>query len=587
MYKNLLEMLDYTAYHYPDRKAFIYLKNGEFESESCTYHELRLRSQKLAAYFQFLNLSGERIMILLPGGIDYIIAFFGCLQAGALPVPAFPPSKSRNGQRVTAIYENAKPALLITQSPLDSMKLPEKMRSACSIQLDDILQRDDEFTYRAQTIPIDHIAFLQYTSGSTNTPKGVMVSHRNLLHNLEIMKKRFYHSNDTIMVSWLPMYHDMGLIGNVLQNVYNGGSCYLMSPMDFIQKPIRWLRTITKYRATFSGAPDFAYRLCVQKITDEDKQELNLSPWAIAFNGSEPVRAETIREFCDSFHVCGFRDEALLPSYGLAEATLCVTVAAKEAQKKLLYLDDKALQQNNVAPVKAHGDAARAQVGCGSIFSDQQIKIVDPSTKLECEAGEIGEIWIKGESVAQGYWDAPVESEATFAAYLLDSEEGPFLRTGDLGFVHGGELYIAGRLKDLIIIRGQNYYPQDIEEIAASCHPDINGASLAAFSIEVQGGEELVVVCEMNREFKHAVQRQQLDWEACCSGIAHRIREAIAEQLQLYAYDVKLVKPLNLPKTTSNKIQRRKCKEMYLNGSLFVWGGLNGQGTGQALQGHM
>ncbi|MBN3527359.1 AMP-binding protein [Paenibacillus apiarius] len=573
MYRNLLEVLDQMAHQYPERKAFIYLKDGEVESDSCTYRELRLQSQKLAAYFQFLNLEGERIMILLPSGIDYIIAFFGCIYAKALPVPVYPPSKSRNADRIASIHDDAKPALIIAQSPKDSEKLPETMRNAHVIQLDEILRGDYEFVNQDESITCDNIAFLQYTSGSTSTPKGVMVSHRNLLHNFEMMKQRFQHSDNTVMATWLPIYHDMGLIGNVLQNIYNGGSCYVMSPLDFVQKPIRWLRTIGKYGVTYSGGPDFAYRLCLQKITDEDKMDLNLSHWANAFNGAEPVRAETIREFCNGFRACGFREEAMLPSYGLAEGTLCVTVGERGSPPKLLHIDEKALQENEIVVAGRSAIAARTKVGCGQILSHQLIKIVNPAAMLECAAGKAGEIWIQGDSVAKGYWGAPAGSEATFAACLSDTGEGPFLRTGDLGFIHEGELYITGRLKDLIIIRGQNYYPHDIEEIAASCHPEINAASTAAFSIDVHGNEELVVLCEMNREFKHAVQRQQLDMDMCLRDITRHIKTKIIEKLQLHAYDVQIVKPLHIPKTSSNKIQRRKCKDMYLNGSLIMWGG--------------
>lgn len=572
MYRNLLEVLEKMAHQHPDRKAFVYLKDGEVESDSCTYRELCRQSQKLAAYFQLLNLEGERIMILLPSGIDYIIAFFGCMYAKSLPVPVYPPSKSRNAERIASIYNDAKPALVIVQSLQDPEKLPEMMRNVHSIKLDEILQSDYEYKPQIDTIFSDHIAFLQYTSGSTSAPKGVMVSHLNLLHNLEMMKQRFQHSDHTIMATWLPMYHDMGLIGVVLQNIYNGGCCYIMSPLDFVQKPIRWLRTISKYGVTFSGGPDFAYRLCVQKISVEDKSDLNLSHWANAFNGAEPVRADTIREFCNAFRECGFREEAMLPSYGLAEGTLCVTVGEREAPPKFLHIDEKALQSNDIVIEDCSPNTSRAQVGCGQILSYQQIKIVDPLTMIECAAGKAGEIWIKGDSVAKGYWGAPEGSREMFAACLSDTGEGPFLRTGDLGFICDGELYITGRLKDLIIIRGQNYYPHDIEEIAASCHSEINVASTAAFSIDVQGSEELVVLCEMNREFKHIVQRQQLDMEMCLKEITRHIKAEIIEKFQLHTYDIKIVKPLNIPKTSSNKIQRRKCKDMYLNGSLIVWG---------------
>ncbi|MDK8182715.1 fatty acyl-AMP ligase [Paenibacillus sp. UMB4589-SE434] len=573
MYRNLPEVLNETAHHYPERKAFIYLKDGEMESVSCTYRELLLQSQALAGYFQYLGLEGERIMILLPSGIDYIISFLASLYAKAIPIPVYPPSKSRNAERIAAIYADSTPALIITPTPQDADKLPSSMQAAHIIQLNDIMSCNHLFYKHTESIPSEDIAFLQYTSGSTSSPKGVMVSHRNLHHNFAMMQQRFEHAANTIMATWLPIYHDMGLIGNVLQNIYNGGTCYLMSPLDFIQKPIRWLRAISKFGVTFSGGPDFAYRLCIQKISQEEKAALDLSSWTNAFNGAEPVRAETIRQFVDQFGVCGFQEQAMMPSYGLAEGTLCVTVGSRLASPNLLLLNDKAMQKHQVLLEDNTGPGTRLLVGCGQISAHQQIKIVEPFTKVEHTEGEIGEIWIKGDSVAQGYWGAPVASADTFAACLSDTGGGPYLRTGDLGFIHEGELFITGRLKDLIIIRGQNYYPQDIEQIAAGCHSEINAASTAAFSIDVQGKEELVILCEMNREFKHVIQRKQLDLAASLNDIAQNIQMKINEQFQLHAHDIKIVKPLHIPKTSSNKIQRHKCKQMYLSGSLIAWGG--------------
>lgn len=578
MYPNLLEMLKERAQIYPDRQAYVYLKDGEIETENITYSELEEQVTEIAAYLQMLDIKGERVLLLLPSGIEYILIFFACLYAGVIPVPVYPPSKSRNVERLISIYEDAEPALIILPLHTITNKLPEVMQHTQIMNIEDM--KHHQFTYQSlhQDISPDDITFLQYTSGSTSNPKGVIVTHRNLIHNFEIMAYEFQHSENTRMMTWLPFYHDMGLIGNILQNVYNGGTCYIMNSFDFIQNPVRWLKAITKYRITYSGGPDFSYRLCSQKITSAEKQTLDLSTWSHAYSGSEPIHAETIHNFHEQFQTCGFQAKAMQPGYGLAEFTLCATVSSLNTGPRFLNISSTALQQNEVYIV-AEKDVVEhsTHVSCGKISPFLSIKIVNPATHMSCNNQQVGEIWLKGDSVTAGYWNDETKSNSTFNASLIDTQESHFLRTGDLGFIADEELYITGRIKDVMIIRGQNYYPQDIERVIAAAHPEINEMNVAAFSIEDNGSEELIIVLEMNREYKHIIRKQQLDLEIEVQRIAQIVRAHVLESMQINAWDVQIIQPLSIPKTSSNKIQRNKCKEMYMNSTLNTWGGLRGK----------
>ena len=365
-----------------------------------------------------------------------------------------------------------------------------------------------------------------------------MVSHRNLLHNEEIIRSAFDQTEQSIIVGWLPLYHDMGLIGNVLQPLYVGARCILMSPMSFLQRPLQWLQAITRYHATTSGGPNFAYDLCVRKAKAEELETLDLSSWSVAFNGAEPVRQETMDRFAETFAPCGFRREAFCPCYGLAEATLLVTVGRDHV-------------------IEARDEGARPVVGCGVPTNGQKILIVDPETRLEREPGVVGEIWVSGPSVGTGYWKRPEETVNTFAGRLAGTDEGPFLRTGDLGFMKDNQLFVTGRLKDLIIIRGLNHYPHDIELTVEKCDAALRPGCGAAFSVEVAGEERLVIVQEVDR-------RKPLDPH----GAAERVRQAVMERHELHVYAVVFIKAASIPKTSSGKIRRHACCEGFLKGSL-------------------
>ncbi|MBV9790945.1 MAG: amino acid adenylation domain-containing protein, partial [Chloroflexi bacterium] len=409
----------------------------------------------------------------------------------------------------------------------------------------------------------DTLAFLQFTSGSTAAPKGVMVSHGNLLHNEALIKQGFGHTDDnTTVVGWLPLYHDMGLIGNVLQPLYLGRPCVLMSPVAFLQSPFRWLQAISQYKATTSGGPNFAYDLCARKITPEQRATLDLSSWTVAFNGAEPIRNETLERFAATFAECGFRKEAFYPCYGLAEATLFVTGSVPRQPVVTATIDTAALERDRIVLAAPDADDAQTMVGSGRVWGDQILAIVDPATGLRCASDQVGEIWVKGPSMAHGYWNQPEESERTFRARIADTGEGPFMRTGDLGFVRDGELFVTGRLKDLIIIRGRNHYPQDIELTVERSHPALRPGCGAAFSLNVNDEERLVVVQEVEREHRNTPVDE----------MAAAVRKAVAEHHELQVYAVVLLRPNGILKTSSGKIQRNASRVAYLAGKLDVIG---------------
>ncbi|HEX9895814.1 MAG TPA: AMP-binding protein, partial [Gemmatimonadales bacterium] len=403
------------------------------------------------------------------------------------------------------------------------------------------------------------LAFLQYTSGSTGIPKGVMLSHSNLLYNSALIAYAFEHTRSASGVFWLPTYHDMGLVGGILQPLYLGRPNILMSPVAFVQKPFRWLQAISRYRGTTSGGPNFAFDLCVRKITPEQRATLDLSSWTVAFCGAEPVRAETLERFADTFAPCGFRSEAFYPCYGLAEATLLVSGGYKTAPPIVRWLDRKSLEADRVVPIAAGAGGARALVGCGQTMPDQQIVITDPNRLIRMPAGQVGEVWVSGPSVAQGYWQRTDETEQTFCAYLQDTGEGPFLRTGDLGFTHHGELFVTGRLKDLMIVHGCNHYPQDIEATAAKSHPGVRAGWGAAFTVEEGSGQKLVIILELERRQRAEAAR-----------VIEAIRRDVAREHELVVDSIALVRAGSIPKTSSGKIQRYACRDAFLDRSLEV-----------------
>ncbi|MBC7817380.1 MAG: fatty acyl-AMP ligase, partial [Planctomycetaceae bacterium] len=557
--QSLVELLRRRAEHSPDQLAYQFLIDGQHEGARLTYGELHRAAQAIAARLNESAKRGSRALLLYPQGIDFLVAFFGCLQAGMIPVPLPPPDAARMMRalpRLKSVIADSQAALVLTTGELfatlhqhfdaelasllwlSTDGPPSDAESSACAFVDSVV--------RGSPGPAltDDIAFLQYTSGSTSTPKGVMVSHGNVLNQCRLLKAAASYSANSVIAGWMPYHHDYGLIEGLLQPLFVGVPCYFMSPLAFIKRPIRWLEAISRYRVTHSQAPNFAYDLCVQKITPEQRATLDLSSLQVAANAAEPVRAETQRAFYDAFKVCGLRESALAPAYGLAEATLMVSHTRLELPS-------------------AATDQISNPVSCGRVLDELQVEIVNAETMRRCATGEVGEVWVAGPCVTKGYWNRPEETERTFHARLADSDAGPFLRTGDLGFLRDGQLFIAGRLKDLIIIRGDNHYPQDIELTVERSHPALRSGHGAAFSVDVSGEEVLVVVQE--------VQGKQLR-DANVDEVLSAIRTAVYNEQDLSLHAVVLLKPGGALKTTSGKIQRRAMKAAFLNGELDVLG---------------
>ena len=541
--------------------------DGEAEGDSFTYFELDRQARAIGAFLQSTNVKGERALLLYPQGLEFIAAFYGCLYAGIIPVPT-PPllNQKRANQtlsRLQVIANDSRPiALLTTAAILSKAKpllaeMPALTPALCVAT--DAIPVDMAETWRDPNVKADDLALLQYTSGSTASPKGVMVSHRNLLYNSAYINEGFQHTPESRSLTWLPHFHDMGLIDGIIQPLYMQFPCFLMPATAFLQSPFRWLNAISRYRVTHSGGPNFAYDLCVRKIDAEKRASLDLSSWSVAYDGAEPVRSHTLEEFAAAFAPCGFRRNAFYPAYGLAEATLKVSGGRRNDGPAFCAVVSEALERSKIVEAARPGPELRTLVSSGRVTFDSSVVIVNPETLSRCAPDEVGEIWVSGPGVAQGYWQRPKETRETFQAHLADTEEGPFLRTGDLGFIKGGELFVTGRLKDLIIIRGLNHYPQDIELTAERSHAALRLGGAAAFSIDVDGEERLVVVNEI-------APRQSPDFNA----VIDSIRQAIAEDHDVQAYAIALVEFGSIPKTSSGKVQRRACRAMFLEGSLPI-----------------
>jgi len=566
----LVELLQRRAFLHPERRAYTFLDDGEVEGVHLTYGDLDRRARVIAAWLQQHVEPGARALLVYPADPEFISAFFGCLYAGVIAVPTYPPQTrtKRSLAKLRTIMNDVQPSVVLTISSLSSMveglfTQAQELAATPLIATDNISDNLVE-AWQEPKIDSNTLAFLQYTSGSTGMPKGVMLTHGNLLYNVSVMCRDFKLTEETRGVTWLPLYHDMGLIGAILDTIYVGLEIKIMSPVAFLQRPIRWLQAISNTRATHSGAPNFAYDLCVRKVTPEQKASLDLSSWQLAFNGAETIRPETLQRFVETFGPCGFRPEAFYPCYGLAEATLIVTGRQKSALPDIRTFQADALEHNRVvvAEAAASPESSRTFVSCGQTVEGQKVVIVNPETLTQCLPDQIGEIWVSGPSISQGYWKQPEETEHTFHAYLVDTGEGPFLRTGDLGFFQDDELFVTGRLKDLIIIRGRNHYPQDIELTVEQCHPALRPGCGAAFSLDVLSEERLLIVQEVDRQYRNLNVDE----------VVTHIRQAVAEQHELQVYAVVLIKMGSIPKTSSGKLQRRACREAFLAQSLDVVG---------------
>ncbi|MGA4473012.1 amino acid adenylation domain-containing protein [Ectopseudomonas chengduensis] len=552
--QHFADILDYHAERAPGRVAIRHIVADQGEPLLTTYAELREQALAVAGLLQRLGCqAGERCVLMLPSSADYAAAFFGCLYAGVIAVPAFPPENNRQMhiERLTGILLDAQPMVVLApreviqrcQADLQPLLVPE----AQMIAIEDV-DAHDRAGYQPRLITSDALAFLQYTSGSTRAPKGVMVSHANLLANERSMSRGFNASRDESWVSWLPLYHDMGLMAGLLLPILHGGSLTLMAPNFFLARPARWLQAISQYGGTFSGGPDFAYRLCAERIPQSSLEALDLSSWRLAFSGSEPIRLDTLQAFSQRFAAAGFSAQALAPSYGLAEATLYVCVDAAEREPQVeTFASSTAGQADSRLPA------------CGWSDAEHPLRIVEPQTLEVLGDDQVGEIWIAGPSIAQGYWRNP---EATAEAFVeLDGQR--WLRTGDLGVVRERQLFIAGRLKDLIILNGQNHYPQDIEQALEQDIELLRQGRIAAFAVtDEQGLEGVGLALEISRNVRKLISAEM---------ICQRIADAMGERFQLAPQLILLLEPGTLPRTTSGKLQRSACRSGWQNGSLAIF----------------
>jgi acyl-CoA synthetase (AMP-forming)/AMP-acid ligase II len=544
----------------PDQAVFTYLEDES--EETLNFSQLHQQVQNIAALLLEKIPREGRALLLFPPGLDYVRALYGCFQAGIVGVSAPPPQPKRLHRtlpRLTAIAADAEiSAVLSTEFIREAAKTFFEEGPLAEVEWIATDTAPEGGEVEIARPALGDMAFLQYTSGSTRDPRGVMLSHENLLSNSNLITDSFGHVDNSIRkgLIWLPPYHDMGLIGGILQPVHAGGLCVLLSPLAVIKRPERWLEAMSRFRATTSGGPNFAYDLCVQRIDEETCERLDLSSWEVAFNGAEPIRAETIDAFCEKFGPAGFNRKAFLAAYGLAEATLMVTGGEKDKEPTLLEVDAGELENGLVRPVSG-GRSSKVLVACGTPFEGNDLVIVVADENRRCKEGEVGEIWFAGPGVAKGYWRNQDETEEFFDARLADDPDTAYLRTGDLGAIVDGELYVVGRVKELIIINGRNIHPHDIEFSAEAASPLLRSHCSAAFELEVDGGIRIALLLEVNpaEEDDHGQ-------------IMAAVKKRVADDLDLPLHWVGLCAAGTVPKTTSGKIQRRLCKAMLAEGEV-------------------
>jgi acyl-CoA synthetase (AMP-forming)/AMP-acid ligase II len=567
-FSNLVELLRDRACHQPKKKAFILLQNGDTESDSLTYQELDQQAQAIASELQKLGATQKQALLLYPTGLEFIKAFCGCLYAGIVAVPAPLPDPARMKRslpRLAALIKDARSQLILTDSRHYSqlnetvLQFSEEFQGQNWVISDSITCQQSQ-DWQQPEIQSDSLAYLQYTSGSTSTPKGVMITHGNLVHHCTYLQQAWDYTPDSISTTWVPHFHDYGLVDGIIQPLYTGISCYLMSPVAFYMRPLRWLQAISRYRVTHSQGPNFAYEHCLNRSKPEEYASLDLRSWRTASNGAEPIRKETIARFIATFEPYGFSPKAFYPAYGMAEATLLISTKQHGKVPAICQVEAEALEKNQIVVTSCQQEkGTRFLVSCGRPIVDFKVVIANPDTLRQSQPSEVGEIWVSDPSVATGYWNRPEETKQTFHAYLADSGEGPFLRTGDLGFLQEGELFITGRLKDMIIIRGRNHYPQDLELTVEKSHPALRPAHGAAFAVEVNGEERLVIVQEVERGYLRGLDVKE---------VLGDIRQAIQEEHEINAYAIILIKGGSIAKTSSGKIQRSACRSMFLAGTL-------------------
>ncbi len=557
-YSTLGEVLRYRANNNRDRLAYVFLDDGGSKESELTYGKLDSYAQTIAAMLEQFQVSGERILLVYPSGHDFIAALFGCSYAGAIAVPATAPASDRMMNLLSAIIADAKPKLALTTSEvyteIERLAQPGMLPPSLQWHTTDLLSYDSPQECGQPSVTGDSIALIQYTTGADNSPRGIVMSHRNVLRNQRMIKEAFDHTSESTFVGWLPTSRDAGLMGNVLQPLYIGATSVLMSPNAFLDNPMCWLQTITDYKGKTSGGPNFAYEICIRQIKPEDRTSLDLSSWTVAFNGSEPIHSRTIEEFTQIFSPFGFRKEAFCPCYGIGEATMFIAGSSPKAPPVSLRVEKGAWERGYVVRAKANGIPTETIVSNGLPAEGERVIIVDPDTRQLCPPDRLGEIWVSGPNVAEGYWNRPAETDQTFRGVLGESNEGPFLRTGDLGFINNGELFVSG---DVIIIDGSNHYPQDIEGTVAGSHPSLKAGCGAAFTVNIEGEERLVIVQEVD---------PGSDFDQIISNINHEV----GNQSRVLPQLIVLIEPGTIPRASNGKVQRRTCRTGFMENSLRV-----------------
>jgi FkbH-like protein len=552
----ILNVLKYRAERSSDHIVYRILDDREREIKAVTYSHLDQQARAIASVLVHVDTFGKPVLLVYPQCLEYIASLLACWYAGAIAVPAYPPKSNRADARLRHLTSECKARVLLTLSSLVptvdyQFNALCPSQDKCRVIATDQISSSLNGACRFPQVRGESVALLQYTSGSTSSPRGVMITHNNIVHNSKLLQDAFEYNVNSICVSWLPMYHDMGLIGGVIQPLMGGFPCVLMSSALFLRDPAAWLRAVSKYKATISGGPNFAFDLCTRRVTESDKKELELSSWTIAFNGSEQISPRTMRDFAASFAPCGFHMRSFRPCYGLAEATLIVAGKSGADSPVVARIDPVALSLGRFS--RETGTGGRELAGCGCTVGEGRVKIVNHNTGEPCPPGVVGEVWISSGSVGAGYWKQAKATAEIFNTHLKGGQ-GLYLRTGDLGVLEEDELFIVGRLKDVIVIRGQNHYPHDIECSVTSCHPMLQGCRGAAFVVNVRGNEEVVVVSEVSRRAKRHVMGE----------ITIAIRRAVARDHDISLYSVALVREGRIPKTSSGKVQRSICREKFL-----------------------
>lgn len=575
-YGSFYDVLKQASLDAPHKTAFLFTKSGNGVDESVTYSTLELRARAVSNRLIAGGHLQDRVILLCHPGIDFIVGYFACLRAGMIAVPCFPPTNVPLIDKLHLICQNAKPGHLVTTcSVLDTLTMQrdnleeqasllpsEKQQTRAKIEAILKLNRviideagNDDFEDKDSGVKLDDVAFLQYTSGSTQHPKGVMVTHRNLFANMQIITRECKMNPDDFSVYWLPPYHDMGLIGGILSPVFSRHPSLLMNPNSFLKYPVRWLKLLSEYKGTISSVPNFAYDYCVDRITHEQLSELDLSGWRLAACGAEPIHTETLERFYEKFKVCGFHKNFYGPCYGMAEVVLFISIYHQEFNHGVYQLDAKSLAKNQIMTSDS-GDMTKSLITVGVPSSEYRIKIVNPADQHVCPECTIGEIWVDGESVALGYWNFPEETNRTFHAYL-NTGEGPFLRTGDYGFFKDGMLFITGRMKEMIIINGHNYYPHDIELKIETSIPALRMGSTIAFGTEKNHKEELVIIAGVKLLDNDSQEK-----------LINQIQAVVNTHFKLTVSEIKLVNSEAIKKTTSGKKRRIIIKNKYENNEL-------------------